>query len=454
MNSNADAHPALVDLANGLQGRDVYADTDVTEFNVGDLLVIANVDALKSRLRIRVYLPTDEEKLVNDWVYRQPAPASGIIQTGYLDDERWRPRLVFERPAEPRDWSTDPIQDDIERFATAWRNDIDVDYPNNSRPTYTITDDPRDVAPANAWLLKGTEASYPSPDELRGDREAADVGIFTLEWTTAAQTQVGDLALFYFLSPRKAVHFVARAASNAFFSRDIPVNADQPVADTQWWGHFTTLIEIEPIPVDVLRRAAGGHLPLRGRSGLYLRPDTIEALSIRAKNPADQAALDRVLAVPVGLADLPHPDDITFATWRDLAAGALPLEAHVCTHLVEPLLRDVLTGTGLTWRREFPVGRRWADYVILDSDTPVHVIEAKKVIAHPSGRDWSESAELAQLRWYADQLGTGGSLIDSHRLLLLPRNSATPSREILRRSADTADRDTLRQHILAGRESR
>lgn len=109
-----------------------------------------------------------------------------------------------------------------------------------------------------------------------------------------------------------AVVALTREASGV--SRDIPVNADQPVADTQWWGHFTTPIEIEPIPVDVLRRAAGGHLPLRGRSGLYLRPDTIEALSIRAKNPADQAALDRVLAVPVGLADLPHPDDITFET--------------------------------------------------------------------------------------------------------------------------------------------
>jgi hypothetical protein len=446
--SNAAVHPALVDLADALRGRDVYADTDVMEFDVGDLFVLANVDGFKSRLRIRVYLPTDDEQPVTDWVSRQPAPASGIIQTGYLEDEKWRPRLVFERPAEPRDWSTDPIHDDIERFATAWLNDTDVDYPNDSRPAYTITDDPRDIAPANAWLLKGTEASYPTPAELRGDREAADVGIFTWEWTTAAQTQVGDLALFYFLTPRKSVHFVARAASNAFFSRDIPVNADQPVADTQWWGHFTTPIEIEPIPVDALRRAAGGHLPLRGRSGLFLRPDTIEALSIRAKNPADQAALDGVLAVPVGLADLPHPDDITFDTWRDLAAGALPLEAHVCTHLVEPLLRDALADTGLTWKREFPVGRRWADYVILDGNTPVHVIEVKKVIAHQPGRDWSDSAELAQLRWYADELGTGGTLIDSHRLLFLPRGASEPSHEILRRTASYTHRDAMREHIL------
>jgi hypothetical protein len=447
--SNTDVHPTLADLAAALKGHDVYAETDVMEFDVGDLFVLANLDQGKSRLRVRVYLPTDDEQLVTDWVYRQPAPSSGIIQAGYLEDEKWRPRLVFERPAVARDWSTDPIHDDIERFATAWLNDADVDYGSDSRSTYAIADDPRDIAPANAWLLKGTEASYPSLDELRGDREAADVGIFTWEWTTAAQTQVGDLALFYFLSPRKAVHFVARAASDAFFSRDIPVNADQPVADTQWWAHFTTPIEIEPVPVDALRTAAGGHLPLRGRSGLYLRPDTVETLSIRAKYPADQAALDRVLAVPVGLADLPHPDETTFETWRDLAAGALPLEAHVCSHLVEPLLRDVLADTGLTWKREFPVKRRWADYVILDGNTPVHVIEVKKVIAHPRGRDWSESAELAQLRWYADQLGTGGTLIDSHRLLMLERDGTVPFREVLRRGASEADRAAVRTHLLA-----
>lgn len=446
--SSADVHPALVGLAQALNGHDVYADTDVMEFDIGDLFVFANIDHGKARLRIRVYLPTDDKQLVSDWVYRQPTPTSGIIQTGYLEDEEWRPRLVFERPAEVHDWSTDPIHDDIERFATAWGNDTDVDYQNGSRPAYTIADDPCDIAPANAWLLKGTEAAYPSAEELRGG-EAADVGIFTWEWTTAAQTQVGDLALFYFLNPRKAVHFVARAASNAFFSRDIPVNADRPVADTQWWAHFTTPIEIEPIPVDVLRKAAGGHLPLRGRSGLYLRPDTFKALPIRAKNPADQAALDRVLTAPVGLADLPHPDDITFETWRELAAGALPLEAHVCSHLVEPLLRDVLADTGLTWKREFSVKQRWADYVILDGNTPVHVIEVKKVIARPRGRDWNDSAELAQLRWYADQLGTGGTLIDSHRLLFLPRGASEPSREVLRRIASDADREHIREHVVA-----
>lgn len=446
--SNADVHPALMELASALKGDNVNADTDLMEFNVGDLYVIANVDALKKRLRVRVYLPTDDEKLVHDWVLRQPAPASGMLQSAYLEDEKWRPRLLFERPAEPRNWFDDSIHNDITRFAAAWLDDIDVDYSTDPRPAYVIADDPHDIAPANAWLLKGTEASYPSPAELRDDHEAAEVGIFTWEWTTAAQTQAGDLALLYFLNPRKAVHFVARAACDAFFSRDIRVNADMPVADTQWWSHFTTPIEIEPIPIEVLRRAAGGHLPLRGRSGLYLRPDTIEALPIRAKNPADQTALDRVLTVPVGLADLPHPDDIDFAAWRDLAAGALPLEAHVCTHLVEPLLRDLMRGTGLTWKREFPVGRRWADYAIIDGDTPVHVIEVKKVIAHPRGRDWSESAELAQLQWYADQLGTGGTLIDSHRLLLMSRTRGAPLREILRGSASNADRDAIREHFL------
>lgn len=84
--------------------------------------------------------------------------------------------------------------------------------------------------------------------------------------------------------------------------------------------------------------------------------------------------------MPVGLAELPDPADITHDVWRDLAAGALPIEAHVSTHIVEPLLGDLLARTGLTWKREYRVGQRWADFVIVDGDAPVRMIEVKKVI--------------------------------------------------------------------------
>jgi hypothetical protein len=450
--SNAEAvtpiRSDLQALIEAVDGTDALADGDWVEFFVDGLYVVANVVDVVGRLRIRVYLHIDDERLVEDWVAQQPAPRSGLLQASYIEEGAWRPRLVFERPVGDHDWSTDPILEDVAQYLAAWLDDTAVEYACGNRPPYSVRDDPRDVSPGSAWLLKGSEASFPTSAELHRDRAAANVGIFTWAWTTASQTQIGDLVLIYFMSPRKAVHFVARAASNAFFSRDVAVNADGKVNQAQWWGYFTTPIEIEPIPVDVLRSAVGGYLPLRGRSGLYLRPDAITGLKIRAADPADQAELERVVSVPVGLAELPDPADIIDDVWRDLAAGALPLEAHVSTHIVEPLLRDLLAGTGLTWRREYRVGRRWADFVIVDGDAPVHVIEVKKVIKEGPQSGWNDSPDFTQLRWYADQLGTSGTLIDSHRVLLVERAGTRPVHEIVRRASTKADLEAIRQHLV------
>lgn len=444
-------NPALQALVSAFNATDVVADDGWVEFSANDLYVIANIVDVTQRIRVRVYLDIDEETVVQDWVDAQPAPRSGLLQSAYIDANAWRPRLVFERTLETHDWSTDPMFDDVDRYLAAWLEDVSAQKPSHSLSPFVVEHDPRDVAPASAWLLKGSEASFPTPEALLDDREPANVGIFAWDWTTAAQTQIGDLALFYFMTPRKAVHFVARAASNAFFSRDIPVlatNADNSVNQAQWWAYFTTPIEIESIPVETLRQAVGGYLPLRGRSGLYLHPDAIKALRIRARDPADQAELDRVVRSPVGLAELPDPADITHASWRDLAAGALPLEAHVSSHIVEPMLRDALKDTHLTWKREYQVGRRWADFVILDGGTPVHVIEVKKVIKEGPQGGWQESPDFAQLRWYADQLDTPGMLIDSHRVLLVERGGIRPLREITRRSSTRPDLKAIRQHLL------
>jgi hypothetical protein len=446
-----DVNPALQTLAAAFRATDIVAEGDWIEFLTDELYVVANVVDATRRIRIRVYLHTDDEQVVQEWVDAQPAPSSGLIQAAYLEESDWRPRLVFERPLEGSDWSADPLFDDIERYLAAWLDDTSAQFTFGNRAPYAIKDDPRDVAPASAWLLKGSEASFPSPEALESEREAADVGIFTWDWTTASQTQIGDLVLFYFMSPRKAVHFVARAASNAFFSREVAVNADRTVNQAQWWGYFTTPIEIEPIPIAVLRHTACGYLPLRGRSGLFLAPEIISALRFRAKDSTHQAELDRVVTVPVGLAELPNPKDVTHESWRALAAGALPLEAHVSSHLVEPILRDLLAGTGLTWKREYPVGRRWADFVILDGVTPVHVIEVKKVINQAPEGGWRESPDFTQLRWYADQLDTPGTLFDSHRVLLVERDGTQPWREISRRSSTTADLEAIRSHLLTHR---
>jgi hypothetical protein len=312
-----------------------------------------------------------------------------------------------------------------------------------------VQGDPRDLAPSSGWLLLGDEASYPTRNELDQQRRDADEGTFSCLWTTAKQTQRGDLAFVYFVSPRTAAHFVTRAASDAFFDSELGVNAVGAVANEQWWADFTPLIEIEPIPYATLQKAVGGHLILKGHSGKFLRPETVAALKVRARYPRDQADLDRVLRVPTGLAELPPPAGIGIDVWRTISAGALPLEAHVSSYIVEPLLRHVLDGTQLRWAREYHVPHGFVDYVLLDDDgCPRTAIEVKLVCAGPPAGDWSKSKEMLQLRKYTDDLAVPGMLIDAHRIHLVEHGAEAPYRTVVRRSADESDLRAIREHIL------
>lgn len=366
-----------------------------------------------------------------------------------FDDGTVQPSLVFERPLDGNVWSTDPMLLDIRDYAAAWLDDDVVDPAIViERDSIIVWDDPRDGVPSSGWLLMGDGASYPSPDDLAQRRDEGRAGIFDLHWTAAKQTLVGDLALIYFMAPHKAVHFVARAASNAFFSREMSVNALGTVADEQRWACLTPLIEIEPIPFKSLQAAAGGHLILKGRSGKFLRPDTLEALTIRAKMPEDQAELDRIWTMPGGLADLPRSEDVDLDTWRMISPGALPLESHVSSHIVEPLLRMLLRGTSLTWSREHRVGRGSVDFVVLEQGVPTVAIEVKLVTLEPPGGDWSKSRDLKQLRRYTDKLAVPGILVDAHRVLLVEHGADQPYLDVARRSASDEQIQAIREHLL------
>ena len=93
------------------------------------------------------------------------------------------------------------------------------------------------------------------------------------------------------------------------------------------------------------------------------------------------------------------------------------------------------------------MGRRWANFVILDGETPIHVIEVKKVIKEGPHGGWQESPDFVQLRWYADRLDTPGMLIASHRIPLVERDGLQPWREIVRRSSTAADLEAIREHL-------
>lgn len=448
-----DVRSALEALVKAFDGHDPAFAEDYVDFHAGRAFVIANVRDDVERLRIRCYLPTDDEGAVRDWVAAQPAPRSGLLQVDDpFGDGRWRPRLLFERPLGPDGWRSDPLFEELDLYLSAWEADGDahVDVAALEHIDFWAPGHPIDVEPTSAWLLKGDEASYLTQSTLEEYRETSRVGIHMLDWTTAPQTEFGDLALFYFMAPLKAIHFVARAASNPTFSTEIPVNADGKVADAQWWGYFTAPIEIEPIPFKALQSAADGYLPIKGRSGRFLPPKLIERLSFRAMNPAEQQELDRIARPPVGLADLPAPSELTIDTWQNIAAGALRLEADVSTYIVEPLLRLLLGDSTPTWRAEYRVDKGFADYVLLDGDQPRHVIEVKKAIKRPPEQSWEESPDLQQLRRYAAHLGVPGTLIDSHRIVLVPRVTSEPIHEIRRGSATPDELAAIRAHMEGG----
>jgi hypothetical protein len=440
----------LEELAQAMGGQVVEAESGGLIFQTGDAQVVATHQGGGSRLRIRAYLGSADEEEVVAWTARQPPPLSGMLQI-VEDDVVVEPRLLFERPVQGNDWTTDVLLEEVREYSAAWGSDEVADQLRYSR-TFAIEQDPRDLDPASAWLLLGDEASFPELDDVADAHARADVGIFDYLWTAAKQTVVGDLVLIYFLGRRKAVHFVARAASNAFFSADISVNAQTAVADQQWWVYLTPPVAIRPISFKALQAASNDHLILRGRSGRFLHPEVIAALPVEGSTREDKAEVERIWIEPTGIAELPQPADITVSVWRALAAGALALEAHVSRYIVTPLLSHVLAGTELTVRPEYRVGRGSADFIVLHEERPVAVIEVKLAVNVPAGGEWSKCDDYLQLRRYMDALGVPGVLVDSHRVLLVDLSESRPPQDIQRRHASDAELELIRRHITGNSE--
>lgn len=309
--------------------------------------------------------------------------------------------------------------------------------------------DPRDLKPQNAWILKADDASYPRGKEMARYRRDALRGTFTCEWTAASQTRVGDLLLIYYVAPRKAVHFVARAASTAYFSTEMRVNARTEVADAQWWIDCTPPIEIEPIPYRELGHVWNGQLILRGKSGKYVRPEVINQLQPTAIEGPERDELKRVFVTPVGLAELPKPDTTTPEQWRNIAAGALTHEHEVSQHVVEPLLRLLLRDSEQVWRGEVRAGLGRVDYAIFDNSRPTHAIEVKKAVRTAKSTSVSDSPDYAQLRKYMKVLGSvPGTLMDSNRIILVDPDGRIRA-DIARLNATKQDLSAIQAHWTA-----
>lgn len=417
---------------------------------------------------------------VSAWVSAQPRPVLGSLAVGS------RPRdggIEEFLPVLSLDAVFDGVLGEfvaelIAPFVDAWDNRSvavvtdDLEFGPGGEP-YRVRS-PADMQPRNAWLLVGTEASFPDPDALDESRMLADAGVNDLMWTAPKNGDIGDLVLFYFLSPRKAVHFVARLASRPFWRSDVTVAADKPVDAHQWWAYVTPLLEVEPISYSVLREAHGGHLPLRGRSGHYLSPEVVSGLHFTAVHPNQQPEVDHVATVPVRGDDLPNPESTTFDQWRSIASGQLPLEAKVSEHIVRPLAYLVYgpewewTGGDRELRidptvgpvviREQQVASGFVDFVFnYPASTPALAIEVKLTILRPQSGVWGDSPDFRQLRRYMHDLGTPGLLIDAQRILLVRAGEDEPFAEVIRAQATWDDialiHDLMLSH-MAAREPR
>ena len=431
-------------MVDAVGGTDLRWHDGAADFFMDTLYVEVDAKPGGGRLLVSALVASSDGPDARLWAQRQPAPCSGVWEFEDDDDGGSAGVLVFERPDLGTDWAHDPLIADIERFSAAWTARRTAE-PATSR--HTPAGGARSIAPANAWLVTGSDASFPTDLEVDQSTRDAHVGVFTTTWTVSPQVRTGDLVLVYFIAPRKSVHFVARAASDAFFSDAMEVIAERPVSKAQHWAYLTPLVPIDPIPLSALRAASGGLVVLHGKAGKYVPPAVLGALPFVAKDPADQGLIDQIVTAPTGVAGLPRPQDTTLEQWRQIAAGALPLEQYVSDHLVEPLLRLLLAGTGLTWAPRHKVGRGAVDFAVMRADTPVCVIEVKLACTARPGGTWSRTREARQLRRYTDALGVPGILMDANLILLFAADTDEPHLEVERRTATSTQLAAVRAHL-------
>jgi hypothetical protein len=453
-------HPALKELLHDIGREDGYIDGEPNrvEFLSHDAYVIANVKEGESRVRIRAYLldddeghPPDEEVL--RWVETQPSPSSGELQAIFeqQDDDSTRvvPRLVFERPVEG--FTTAFIESDIFTFAEAWESKSIV----SSQPVASfVKGDPNESEPRNAWLLIGDGASYLTDEDLVEAGAEGSVGIYDMMWTAPKNGELGDLVLLYYVAPRKSACFVARLASRPFWRSGFEVNADARVNENQWWAYLTTPIEIEPISFKTLERAADGFLLLRGRSGHYLKPAAIEALTFTAKLPEQQTELDLVAKSPIVRSDLPDPASMSFEDWKTVASGLLPLEASVSEFVAGPLFRLIGDAQRFPAIRprveaEYRIQSGFVDFVLCADNVPLLVVEVKLATRRSRSGMWADSPDFRQVQRYAKELDVPGLLIDAHSVLVVFPDAESPEMEIVRSDATQDDIEYLQELLFA-----
>jgi hypothetical protein len=303
------------------------------------------------------------------------------------------------------------------------------------------------VPPSNAWLLMGDEASFPDAAELRAQRDPSEDAL--PYWTCPRQIMRGDLVFIYFMAPRSAVHFAARALYPPVYDPSIEVNAERQIDPHQWWTELSPLVEVQPVSYSILRALHGGHLNLRGKPTNYLKPAIVERMIAEFGDLDDEQRL--VLQKPVGAPELPsEPELMQLEDLRRLPSGALRLESMVEEYVVAPLTRMCFPESeNNTVVPQVKVeGAGVVDYAVYHHDQMRGVIEVKLGVRRSLDGGLRDSPDLAQAVRYATAADVPAMLIDSNEIFLIDRGSSEPSRSLDRQRLTTENLAAITDHFL------
>jgi len=300
--------------------------------------------------------------------------------------------------------------------------------------------------PRSAWLLYGDEASFPV-DGLYADEDEN-----FCNWTACPHIEIGDTLFFYFMAPRKAIHFVGRAKSRPYFDRSQQVASDTHVVNRhQWWVDYEAVVQVDPISLQEINAACDEPLIMRGRSGKYIRPKAANGLLQHARISysafpwCERAALEKV----VGRSELPASDHLDLQTLSDLPASLLRLEADVEEFVIEPLYHLLRLRRGYRLQRRFQIGRQVADYAIFKDGRPHCIIEAKLRTQLDRDRNWGDSPHVQQAQEYANHFKVKFLIIDCEELFCFDADTLVPRLQFDRRRLTNEDLREIRSHITA-----
>lgn len=306
--------------------------------------------------------------------------------------------------------------------------------------------------PRSAWLLFGDDESYLTKEEMATHNLAPHASSESSLpcWTCCPHIEIGDKLLIYFIKPRKAIHFVATACSRPYLNRDLYVNSLRPVDPHQWWIDYTGIVEVEPIAFRAICDACGETLVLKGRSGKPIRAGAANRLLDQMRVSYSVAEWCTTLAYQriVGRSDLPRPEEISLGMLTEIPSSLLKLESGVEEFIVEPLLRlaDIKPPHHVIVRR-YRIGRKVADYAILQGREVLCIIEVKLRVGFNRDYEWAQCPDLDQASGYAAQLRVPFMIIDCDQVFCFRIGGTTPYLEFERQLLQKKDIAAIRAHI-------